>query len=59
MHHYVISCVICISNEVEYPEKEGSNKNSTKEVIMLYIVILSDFCDQKQLEKISLHRHFN
>ncbi len=56
MHHDVTSCVICISNEVEYLEKEASYKNSTKEVI----VILSDLCNEikKTLDKISLHRHF-
>ena len=32
--HDVTSCVICISNEVEYLEKEESNKNSTKEVTL-------------------------
>ena len=33
MHHDVTSCVICISNEVEYLEKDGSNKNCTKEIL--------------------------
>ncbi len=36
MHHDVTSCVICISNEVEYPEKKGSYKNSTKEVTLSF-----------------------
>ncbi len=53
----VTSCVICISNNVEYLEKEEIYKNSTKEVT---IVILSDFCNaiKKGFDKISLHRHF-
>ncbi len=38
MHYDVTNCVL--SNNVEYLEKEGSYKNSTKEV--MYIVILSD-----------------
>ena len=36
MHYDVISCVICISNEGEYLEKDGSYKNSTKEVTLLF-----------------------
>ena len=36
MHHDVTSCVICLSNEVEYLEKEGSYKNSAKEVTLLF-----------------------
>ena len=36
MHHDVISRVICISNEVEYLEMEGSYKNSTKEVTLSF-----------------------
>ena len=35
----VTSCVICISNEVEYLEKEGSYKNSTKEVTLSFLMI--------------------
>ena len=31
--------VICISNKIEYPDKEHSYKNSTKEVIMWFEVI--------------------
>ena len=51
MHHVLIICVICISNKVEYLEKEESYKNSTKEVSN--IVILSDLCNalQKMLAK--------
>ncbi len=30
--HYDVMIVICISNNVEYLEKEGSYKNSTEEV---------------------------
>ncbi len=57
MRYDVTSCVICISNEMEYLEKEGSYENSAKR---LYIVILSDLCNAigKTFHKISLHRHF-
>ncbi len=34
MHYDVTSCVICISNNVEHLEKEGSYKNSTKDVTL-------------------------
>ena len=39
--HYVLdydvtSCIICISNNVEYLEKEESYKNSTKEVTLSF-----------------------
>ncbi len=54
MHHDVISCVICKSNEVEYLEKEKCYKNSSKEVTWLQKKRL-----QKKFDKISLHRHFN
>ncbi len=37
----VISCVICISNEVEYLEKERSCKNSTKEFTLSFYVIFT------------------
>ena len=30
----ISGCVICISNKVEYLDKEESYKNSTKEVIL-------------------------
>ena len=36
MHCDSISCVIYISNKVEYLEKEESQKNSTTEVILLF-----------------------
>ena len=36
MHYDVTSCVICISNIVGYLGKEGSYKNSTKEVTKSY-----------------------
>ena len=36
MHYDVTSCVIYISNEVEYLEKEESHKNSTKEVTLSF-----------------------
>ena len=36
----VTRCIICISNKVEFLDKEQSYKNSTKEVI----VILSELC---------------
>lgn len=32
MHCDVISCVICISDKVEYLEREETQRNSTKEV---------------------------
>ena len=43
MHHDVTSCVICISNKVEYLEKEGlsSHKNSSKEVTLSFWVIFA------------------
>ena len=34
MHYDVTSCVICLANNVEYLEKEGSYKNYTKEVTL-------------------------
>ena len=42
----IISCVICISNEVEYLEEgsEGSYQSG-------YIVILSDLCDEKNVRQ--------
>ena len=54
----VTRCIICISNKVEYLDKEHSHKNSTKEVI--YILISSDLCNEikKILDEISYHRHF-
>ena len=36
MHYDVTSCVICISNDLEYLEKEGSYKNSSKIVILIF-----------------------
>ena len=39
--HHVISCVICISSEVEYPEKKGSYKNYTKEVTLSFQIIFA------------------
>ena len=54
----VTHSIICISNKVEYLDKEHSYKNSTKEVI--YILISSDLCNEikKILDEISYHRHF-
>ena len=40
MHYDVTSCVICISNNVEYFEKEWTYKNSTKEVALSFQMIL-------------------
>ena len=39
MQYDVGGCVICISYEVEYLDKERSYKNSTKEVILLFYLI--------------------
>ena len=50
MHYDVTSCVICISSNVEYLEKEGSYKNSAKEV-----ALLSSQCNHKKFGQISLH----
>ena len=41
MHYDVTSCVICISNNVEYLEKKGSYKNSAKEVALSFQVIFA------------------
>ena len=50
--HYVTSCVICISNNVEYLEKEGSYKNFTKEVTLSFRVIFA-MQSKKTFDKIS------
>ena len=52
----VISCVICVSNKVEYLEEEFE-----KFYQRCYIVILSDLCNaiKKLSDKILFHRHFN
>ena len=39
MQYDVGGCVICISYQVEYLDKERSYKNSTKEVILLFHLI--------------------
>ena len=36
MHHDVTNCVTRISNNLEYLEKEGSYKNSAKEVTLSF-----------------------
>ena len=36
MHYDVTNCVTCISKNVEYLEKEGSYKNSTREVTLSF-----------------------
>ena len=36
MHYDVDGCVICISNEIEYLDKEKSWKNSTEQVILSF-----------------------
>ena len=41
MHYDVSGCVICISNKVEYLDKEKSHNNSTKEVILSFELILA------------------
>ena len=55
--HYVISCVICMSNNVEYLEKEASYKNSPRG----YIVILRDLCNaiKKVRQNFVAYWHFN
>ena len=54
MHCYVVSFVICISNKVQYLEKENSLRNSTKEVTF---VVGQNF--KLFLVKISFHGHLN
>ena len=53
-------CVICISNKVEYLDKEGSYTISTK-YQKSCIIILNDVPNalKKMLDKISFHKHFN
>ena len=53
----VISCVICVSNKVEYLEKEEFEKFYQRSCI----VIFSDLCNaiKKWSDKILFHRHFN
>ena len=41
MHCDVMNRVICISNKVEYFEKEKSQRNSIKEVTLSFLVILA------------------
>ena len=56
MHCDVTSCVICISNNVGYLEKEESYKNSTKKLHCHFKLSLQ--CNQKTFDNISLRRHF-
>ena len=51
----VTRCIICISNKIEYLDKQQLQK-----FYQSYIVILSDLCNaiKKTLEKILRHRHF-
>ena len=34
-------CVVFISNKVEYPDKEGSYKNSIKDCVLSFLLIFS------------------
>ena len=56
MHYDVGGCVICVSNKVEYLNKEESYDNSTKEVILSFQLVLQ--CNKKTLGKISFQKHF-
>ena len=63
MHYDVTSCVICILNNVEYLEKEGSYKNSTKGVTLSPKGLHCHFkrslqCNKKSSTKFLLHTHF-
>ena len=50
-----VTQIICISNKVEYLDKENRHKNATKD--RSYIVNSSDFCNvlKKILDKFTCH----